>query len=244
MTIAAAIAIALHEVLAALIPGNAPNAPQREVVAHVDVARIAQQRIVHAPRAVRVTALRPVRREHIAPVHRRAGEHRASSRHASAHRALVAYGARPVWEDGSNQGVAANADGHASGSQGNGAAGDANDAASSDEPCGFVEFSDPHGSRYDRSTGGFYVDIRMSVHFADGSQQSLILDYPWYYASENANPWSAQNVKDPNFPTRFQSPPAAKIGGEPALVQYVAQHSTADGMTLLHDCQGAAQQRP
>ena len=84
----------------------------------------------------------------------------------------------------------------------------------------------------------------MSVHFADGSRQSVILDYPWYYASENANPWSAQNVKDLDFPTRFQAPPAAKLAGEPQLVQYVAQHSTADGMTLLRDCQGATEQRP
>jgi hypothetical protein len=82
------------------------------------------------------------------------------------------------------------------------------------------------------------------VHFEDGSQQSVILDYPWYYASENANPWSAHNVKDPNFPTRFQAPPPAKLSDEPQLVQYVARHSTADGMTLLHDCQGATEQRP
>jgi hypothetical protein len=83
----------------------------------------------------------------------------------------------------------------------------------------------------------------MAVHFADGSRQSLFLDYPWYYASEAANPWSSQNIKDPNFPTRFQPPPAAKVGGEPELVRYVVAHSTADGMTLLRECQGAAGQR-
>lgn len=131
---------------------------------------------------------------------------------------------------------------HGSGS--GAAAGSGAGAAGGNEPCGFVEFSDPHGSHYDPTTGGFYVDIRMSVHFADGSQQSVLLDYPWYYASENANPWSAHNVKDPNFPTRFQTPPAPKLSSEPQLVQYVAQHSTADGMTLLRDCQGATEERP
>ena len=99
-----------------------------------------------------------------------------------------------------------------------------------------VTFSDPHGSQYDPRTRGFWVDIRMSVHFAGGSSQSMILDYPWYYPSEAANPWSDQNVRDPNFPARFQTPPPEKLAAEPALVQYVAAHSTADGMTLLHDC--------
>jgi hypothetical protein len=99
-----------------------------------------------------------------------------------------------------------------------------------------VTFSDPHGSQFDAKTHGFWVDIRMAVHFADGSAQSMILDYPWYYPNEAANPWSDQNLKDPNFPTRFQPPPAAKLGDEPPLVQYVVTHSTRDGMTLLQEC--------
>ena len=76
----------------------------------------------------------------------------------------------------------------------------------------------------------------MSVHYADGSSQSVMLDYPWYYPSEAANPWSDQNLKDPRFPTRFQTPPPNKVGSEPPLVQYVVAHSTPNGMTLLRDC--------
>jgi hypothetical protein len=76
----------------------------------------------------------------------------------------------------------------------------------------------------------------MAVHFSDGSSQSMMLDYPWYYSSEAANPWSDQNLKDPSFPTRFQPPPPSKLAAEPPLVQYVISHSTPDGMTLLHDC--------
>ncbi|MBV8067733.1 MAG: hypothetical protein JO113_07130, partial [Candidatus Eremiobacteraeota bacterium] len=119
---------------------------------------------------------------------------------------------------------------------GAGTRGDGPDAANGQEPCGFVTFADPHGSQYDPQTRGFWVDIRMSVHFADGSSQSTMLDYPWYYPSEAANPWSDQNLKDPAFPTRFQPPPPSKAGAEPALVQYVVAHSTPDGMTLLRDC--------
>jgi hypothetical protein len=76
----------------------------------------------------------------------------------------------------------------------------------------------------------------MSVHFADGSAQSMLLDYPWYYPSESANPWSSRNVNDPDFPTRFQPPPSERIGGEPQLVKYVIDHSTPEGATLLNDC--------
>jgi hypothetical protein len=234
----------VHEIIAALVPGNAPPSPPREIVGHVEVVRIARRRLSAAPRIVRIATVRPAPMHRIARHRARIGGHSASAAHAPAHRtAIVAYSGRPVWDTGSGRGIAPNGVA-GSGAQSAGAQGAGTDAASGKEPCGFVEFSDPHGSQYDRGTGGFYVDIRMSVHFADGSQQSMVLDYPWYYASENANPWSAHNIKDPNFPTRFQPPPAAKLSDEPQLVQYVAQHSTADGMTLLRDCQGATEQRP
>ena len=244
MTVAAAIAIALHEILAALVPGAA-QAPPREVVAHAEVTRIARHQVV-APR--HVVPPKPVRAapQRIAPQRTSAGGRSAAASHAPTHHvAAVAFNGKPVWDTGNGRGSAPIA-GTGTGTQGSGTGtqGNGTGAIAGDEPCGFVEFSDPHGSRYDPSTRGFYVDIRMSVHFADGSQQSVILDYPWYYASESANPWSGQNVKDPNFPTRFQAPPAARLSDEPQLVQYVALHSTTDGMTLLRDCQGASEQRP
>lgn len=158
--------------------------------------------------------------------------------------AAGARGNRPVWDAGRQNAFAATAGSGAAGAPGSGAGsgirGDGTGAADGDEPCGLVTFSDPHGSHYDPRTHGFYVDIRMSVHFADGSAQSMVLDYPWYYPSEAANPWSDQNLKDPGFPTRFQPPPVEKAATEPPLVHYVAQHSTADGMTLLRDCPSPA----
>ena len=151
-------------------------------------------------------------------------------------------GAKPVWDVGAGSGaeqLAASQTGSSIGSgSGAGTTGTGNSAASETEPCGFVEFSDPHGSAFDARTRGFYVDIRMRVHFADGTSQSLVLDYPWYYSNEAANPWSDQNLRDPNFPTRFQPPPQSKLENEPELVRYVIAHSTADGMTLLSDCPG------
>jgi hypothetical protein len=127
--------------------------------------------------------------------------------------------------------------GTGSGSSGAGAgAGDGGGTGGGAQPCGFVTFSDPDGSRYDKSTGGFYVDIAMTVHFSNGGTASLVLDYPWYYASESANPWSGRNRDDPNFPTTFQQPPLEKRDAEPPLVKYVMAHTTRDGYTLLKDC--------
>ncbi|MGB8909159.1 MAG: hypothetical protein WCC84_10460 [Candidatus Cybelea sp.] len=158
--------------------------------------------------------------------------------------ARVAFDSRPVWDVGgasTGSGPALSSSGAGAGT---GARGRGNDATNADEPCGFVTFSNPHGSHYDPNTHGFWVDIRMAVHFSNGSSQSLMLDYPWYYSSEAANPWSDQNLRDPSFPTRFQAPPPSKTAGEPQLVQYVIAHSTPDGMTLLHDCPGTSPTPP
>jgi hypothetical protein len=176
-------------------------------------------------------------------VARSATVHRAVSRRALPPAPMKeAPNAKPVWDTangGATAGTSFAGDG-GTGAAGVGAQANGGDAAGADQPCGFVEFSDPHGSQYDPHTRGFWVDIRMSVHFADGSSQSVMLDYPWYYPSEAANPWSSQNAKDLAFPTRFEAPPAAKAVGEPPLVKYVLEHSSPEGLTLLRDCPQAA----
>ncbi|MFN2528445.1 MAG: hypothetical protein ABR584_06970 [Candidatus Baltobacteraceae bacterium] len=104
------------------------------------------------------------------------------------------------------------------------------------EPCGYVEFTNIHGSRYDKSTGGFYLDILMGVHLGGDRVERTLLDYPWYYPTEAANPWSSQNLRNQDFPTNFQFPPADKRSTEPPLVQFVMAHTTPDGKTSLKDC--------
>ncbi len=99
-----------------------------------------------------------------------------------------------------------------------------------------MEFSDPNGSRYDPNNGGYWVDVAMTVHFADRRTESLLLDYAWFYPNSASNPWAQQNLDDPNFPTRFQSPPPGKRASEPPLVLYVIAHSNGDGLTLLKSC--------
>lgn len=104
------------------------------------------------------------------------------------------------------------------------------------EPCGAVYFTDLHGSRYDDKIGEFMVDIRISVMFSDGRRESVILDYPFSYANEAANPWSPRNRNVPSFPTTMQTPPPSLAKNEPPLVRYVLAHSTPQGTTLLPPC--------
>jgi hypothetical protein len=251
LILALAISIALHEIAAGLVPRDLiAGPPSHELIAAARVTRISVKPTAtptpRPPAPDRVKQRRTVVATRFRPVpssEQRPGRRRATDRSASvAFRPTEFARSKPLWDTnaGAASGSSTPAQLGGQGGNGSGAAGSGNDATTGEPPCGFVEFSDPHGSRYDRQTGGFYVDIRMSVHFADGSSQSLILDYPWYYASEAANPWSARNLKDPNFPTRFQPPPVPKLVGEPPLVRYVIAHSTADGLTLLKDCPGPA----
>ena len=105
------------------------------------------------------------------------------------------------------------------------------------EPCGYVDFIATGNPTTDRSTGRVWEYIQMIVHFPDGSQQSIDLDYPWYYASDMQDPWSDYNEKrDPGAPVPFQFPPPSQAAGEPPIVQYVMKHTSSDGFTLLREC--------
>jgi hypothetical protein len=246
--LAIALSIALHEILAGLVPATLArtNSPP-EIVAHARMLRIATRpSATPAPhRAVRhVLVLTPLPRRVLARVPAaRGAQHKRTAPGAAAPKPPAFSNSKPIWDvaaagtsAGAGVGQSGNAGG-AGGTAGESTSGDG--SAAGDEPCGYVDFSDPHGSHFDPQTRGFWVDIRMTVHFADGSSQATILDYPWYYPSEAANPWSQANLRDPNFLPRFQPPPAAKAAGEPPLVQYVIAHSTPDGLTLLKDCPAA-----
>jgi hypothetical protein len=223
---------------------------QREIVTRAQILRVSHVAVKPTPRPRPTSAISiipsPVHRVRViaATVEGRKGGPQAPAIQPRT-AAATQYGAKPVWDvaRGSTAQLAAAQTGNAAGSgtatgsaSGAGTTGTGDSVATGTEPCGFVEFSDPHGSAFDARTRGFYVDIRMRVHFADGTSQSLVLDYPWYYTSEADNPWSDRNLRDPNFPTRFQPPPQSRLESEPELVRYVIAHSTADGMTLLRDC--------
>ncbi|HEY3675166.1 MAG TPA: hypothetical protein VGK84_04175, partial [Candidatus Tumulicola sp.] len=197
--LAAIAALALHAVVAALLPQQ-PPASAREAVAPVTLARI-EPRVTPTPRITPAPTPPPRANVPIAPVlvpataspAPRSVVHAVAAAKSGSLRPLVRSLARsrPIWNapagghgagSGSHNGPGGDSGtGNGGGTGGNGAGGGA-------QPCGFVTFSDPNGSRYDKSTGGFYVDISMTVHFSNGGTSSLMLDYPWYYPSESANP--------------------------------------------------------
>lgn len=246
LVLAIAISIALHEVAAGLVPRSVAELAPHEVVTHARILQISLRPVATAapPRPkVRATDHPQIVHSRHAYHIARAGGHPIAPSHGLARQRVLPELSRskPVWDvangtPSSHALLAGSGNAPTGAANGSSAPGNGTGARSGEEPCGFVTFSDPHGSHYDPRTGGFWVDIRMSVHFADRTSQSLVLDYPWYYPSEAANPWSDQNLKDPSFPMRFQSPPSDRVGGEPPLVQYVLAHSTHDGLTLLKDC--------
>ena len=250
-----AVAIALHEIFAALIPASLSRRPSpREVVTHVTIARIAlrsrhtptpppppvPERAISHTRIIAATRTRAVPNTTTGSAAHKETIHRAgAARPKPPHFSFT----KPIWDipvgaQGAGAGSRSGTGSLGSGGNGTGAGsgGNGSGAAAGNEPCGFVEFSDPHGSQFDPRTRGFWVDIRMTVHFPDGRADSTILDYPWYYPNEAANPWSGQNLSNPNFVTTFQPPPPDKRPAEPPIVRYVIAHSTPDGRTLLQDC--------
>jgi hypothetical protein len=257
--VAFAIAIALHEVLAGLMPATQPRVPPERVVAQrVSIAH----RPTPRPSPSTSPSPRPIAPQRVPIARIAAAKGRTGA--AAPHRAVAATPnqavaqIRPVWDipasaNGAHAapetglGAAGTATaGSANAGTGSGSAGDGagTGAGAGNEPCGFVTFSDPHGSHFDPHTGGFYVDIRLSVRFADNHTESIILDYPFYYASEAANPWSSRNLTNPDLLPRLQLPPSEKMSREPALLQYVIAHSTPEGMTVLDDCPNAAPPAP
>jgi hypothetical protein len=247
LVVALALSVALHEVLAGVVrPYAAPPEPARESIRRITIARRtppARPTPAPKPPSPPPPTISPVHAI-AAPAARREAIHRNGAPRAAAPAPLEApavpapvvaapvvatvAGGAPDSGAGAGAGDAAGAGSPGDGGNGTGSGGN--------EPCGAVIFSNPHGSRYDAATHGFFVDIRMSVRFPDGHAESSILDYPFYYPSEAADPWSDRNRTNPGVPTLMQRPPAEKAAGEPPLVRYVLQHTAADGFTLLRDC--------
>lgn len=106
-------------------------------------------------------------------------------------------------------------------------------APAAHEPCGYVDFAPNNNPTIDPKTGRVWEYVAIIVHFPDGSEQSLNLDYPFFYSSQSQDPFIKGNE---NIPATFQFPPASQAAGEPPLVQYVIAHTTPDGYTLLREC--------
>jgi hypothetical protein len=129
-------------------------------------------------------------------------------------------------------GVGTGGTGSGESGNGNGTGG----APEAQEPCGYVDFEPNAQPIVDQATGRIWEHISAVVHFPDGSAQTVVLDYPFFFPNRTSDPYFPENK---NVPALFQQPPPSQAAAEPPLVQYIMKHSTAEGFTRLRDCPGS-----
>ncbi len=246
--IALAIAIAVHEIVAGVFPWqHRPSATTREIVT---IARIT--RIAHRPKPTPKPTPTPIIRKHVisqsrvrpvivnpgnpAPreqiVRRSAARPIARTQYhrapAQVHVRMAAQAAGTGSGNAASGSIGAGGNGSGQNGSGNGSGG----APAGQEPCGAVYFEPRTNQTIDPATGRVWEYLTMIVHFPDGSQENVDLDYPFYYPSQSQDPFNVGS----NAPATFQFPPSAQRGSEPAIVQYVMRHTRPDGYTRLRDC--------
>ena len=254
MLIAFAASIALHEIFAGFVRPFASNVPEtKETVEHVEIARIERRPPatptprppVHVRHVINPShVIAPVQVKAIAQTTNGKSAHRERIKRAGAARPKpprVSH-AKPIWDlptgaQGAGAGRVAGAGSFGNGGNGTGAGTSGNGSgAAGDEPCGFVDFAATPEDMKRYPDGSTSSVVKMTVHYADHSSESITLDYPWHYPNEKSNPFSPRNMDNPDMPATFQSPPPDKLPSEPQLVQYVVQHSSPQGLTTLKDC--------
>jgi hypothetical protein len=123
------------------------------------------------------------------------------------------------------------------GGNGNGNQGNGNGAVNADTPCGFVDFKPTAAPRYSGTTASEPVEA--TVTFPDGHHESARFPYLWVYPDgEQTDPWSNTNLKNPNFgDITLRFPPAgADPSTYPPLIQYILKHTNSGGYTNLQPC--------
>ncbi len=252
LLLALAIAVAVHEIIAGIFPWRQETIPKTPVET-ITIARLT--RIEHRARPTPKPTPTPrpvVRTKVIAQTHvkprvvnpGRPSQHHKIRRIASARPlARTRHHRRPavqvpVGGHGAGTGTTTQAGSGGPGSSGtgtgeSGAGTGTGGAPAAHEPCGYVDFEPTQQARVDQATGRVWEYVTIAVHFPDGSAQSFPLDYPFYYPTEAQDPFLKGHD---NIPATFQFPPPNQRANEPALVQYVMQHTSSDGYTLLHDC--------
>jgi len=251
LVVAFSVALALIEIVAMAIPLHTYTL-QTESVARITIAKLTriEHRVKPTPRptpkpivhvkAVAETHVQPKVVNPAAPSQQHHIRRIASARpltHTRFH-SRVATTHVPTGGHGTGTSTTANAEtgGIGPGGNGTGESGTGTGtggAPAAQVPCGYVDFSPNGKPTTDPKTGRVWEYVAIVVHFPDGSEQSVDLDYPFYYQSEAQDPFIHENI-----PATFQFPPPNQAPNEPPLVQYVIQHTTADGYTLLHECRG------
>ncbi len=255
LVLALAGALAFHEIAAALVPFH--TATMREApVETITIAKLI--RIEHRPTPTPRPTPRPtptpqpvVTTKVIAETHTPtpivdpgAASQKSHVKRIASARPLVhtRYHSKPatihVPVGGHGSGVSrkavANTGGIGPGGNGTGLGGNGNGTGgppAAHEPCGFVDFIPTTQASVDRGSGRVQEHVEIHVSFPDGTDQTQILDYPFNYSSLAEDPFEEKDVD-----ALFQFPPYDQRADEPSLVQYVMQHTTSDGRTVLKEC--------
>lgn len=250
LTVAFAIALAIIEITAMTIP-NRTYVIAEQPIERITIAKMV--RIIHrAPPTPKPTPKPIVHAKVVAETHvqPRIVSPAAPAQHQQVHRVASArptihtrYHSKPAVHVptgghglGTSKSAKAVTGGVGPGGTGTGESGagaGAGGAPAAHEPCGYVDFAPNVKPTVDQKTGRIWEYVAIIVHFPDGSQQSVDLDYPFFYNSEADDPFMPGHG---NIPATFQFPPANQAATEPALVQYVIAHTSPDGFTTLHDC--------
>jgi len=238
-------ALALELILAQLVPWRTSSIPpeQPEVITIAKLTRVqikpTPKPIVHAhviaPTNVQPKIVNPGKPSHNVHIRRIAQAVPMARTHYHKAPALVHLTAGGQGS-GSSKSAKALTGGVGPGGTGSGESGSGTGtggAPAAHEPCGYVDFV-PYDVPTIDSSGRRYEHISLVVHFPDGSSQSIDLDYPFTYPSSTVDPFVPSNK---NLPALFQFPPAGSSVSP--LVQYVMDHTTADGYTKLKGCSGA-----
>ena len=227
----------MHEIVAALLPTLPTPSAAREVVENVTIARVERKPTPRPtptppPRHTIVIAQpRAQGKAARAEVIKRMGPPRPKP-------PRIVH-AKPIWDvavatPGEGAGAGAGTD---AGSPGNGTSGTgAGDAGSGPggggAPCGAVDFI-PKGEAIFNPATGFYErsNIVAVLHYADGTSDSVTLDWTWRFKSEDLDPFNPKS----DAPMFFQFPPASQRANEPPQVQWIMKNTKSYGGTMLND---------
>lgn len=240
----------MHEIVAGLIPSLAPSPNDtREHVERVTIARLERKPTPTPsptpppPHAIALSNLNvtPARQPVTVPAPAGRAAHRETIKHMGAPRPKPPRftHAKPIWDmvpttggQGAGAGKGTDAGSLGEGTNGTGTGTSGSGAGGGGAPCGAVDFS-AQGSATFNAQSGFYErnNVRATVHYADGTAETITLDWTWRFRSEDLDPFSPSS----NVPMFFQFPPAGQRASEPAVVQYIMKNSKSYGATLLND---------
>lgn len=237
---AVACAIALHEIIAALLPSLAPRPSDvRETVEHVTIARV-ERTPTPTPRP---TPTPPPRHTIlIAQPHAEGKAARAAVvKRMGAPRVQPPkiVHAKPIWDiavatpgQGAGAGAGEGAGNLGNGTNGTGAGESGSGAGGGGAPCGAVDFVAKGEAQFNAASGFYERDNIVAVlHYADGTSDSVPLDWAWRFKSEDLDPFNTRA----DAPMFFQFPPLSQRASEPPQVQWIMKNTTSFGGTKLND---------